>query len=265
MKRIAFIAICIFLTAIIVQCQWHKAVYGSLIQDKYGATVQFLTTDSNRAVYLIFTADSMFEGGNYALDILKDKNCKASFFFTGNFLRDSVSNGAVIRRAIDEGHYVGPHGDRHILLADWNDERSTLVDADSALADMKSNLSALSVYGVDTLTTRYVVPSFEWYNRVHTEAFARSGMITIGLTPGFTTYLDFTTPDMPKYCSADSIWHSFSNRLKDEDISGSIILIHLGTSDLRQDKFYRYLPQMIDSLCRYGYKVRALPTADAAR
>lgn len=224
------------------------------ITDSYGAVSQMKSHDGiERPVYLIFTADSMFEGGNFALDVLHAKKAVASFFFTGNFLRDSLQNKSVIDRAIADGHYVGAHGDRHILLADWDENRTTLARADSALRDMQDCMVELSKYGIDTLLTRYVVPSFEWYNREHTEIFSRNGYITVTLSPGLLTYLDFTVPEMTAYCTSDSIWENFTENLKNDNLSGKIILIHLGTQSDRVDKFYLRLPAMIDSLQARGY------------
>lgn len=225
--------------------------------DCYGAVIEMAPGDtSERPVYLIFTADSLFEGGNFALDVLRESNAKASFFFTGNFLRDSLRNKRVIDRVIDDGHYVGAHGDRHILLADWDDKRTTLASADSALRDMQNCMVELSKYGIDPLEARYVVPSFEWYNAEHTDIFRRNGFVTVSLSPGLLTYLDYTIPEMSAYCTSDSIWDNFVDNLQNDNLLGKIILIHLGTQPERHDKFYRRLPEMIDSLLNRGYTLQ---------
>ncbi|MCH5219550.1 MAG: polysaccharide deacetylase family protein [Muribaculaceae bacterium] len=224
----------------------------SITYDRCGATVAMPSPD-NKSVYLIFTADSMFEGADFALTCLKEHNVKASFFFTGNFLRDSVRNSPVIKRVIREGHYVGPHSDRHILLADWDSCRSTLVSPDSAVTDIMANIDELSSYGVMPTDVSYIVPPYEWYNAVHIKAYRDAGFIPVNPSPGFLSYRDYTTPDMEDYFSSDSIWSNFLENIRNRDINGEFIILHLGTQDSRTDKFYYRLPEMIDSLVARGY------------
>ena len=255
MRNIIIVAAFLLSALMSLRCSHKNMSYTLCDTDKYGSTIR-IKQDGKKEIFLIFTADSMFEGGTFALDILKENECKASFFFTGNFLRDSLRNGYIVNRVLSEGHYLGPHGDKHILLADWDDQRRPLATPDSAVADMRACIERIPASIAGTL---YVVPSFEWCGSEHTKAFREAGMTPLGLTPGFLTYRDYTTPDMMQYASSDSIWNNFIERLNSEDISGSIVLIHLGTSDLRTDKFYDYLPRMIDSLRLHGYNVNRLP------
>lgn len=226
--------------------------------DRHGGIIRLKQPERGRTVHLIFTADSMFEGAPYALDALSERGIKASFFFTGNFLRDSIRNGDIVRRVIAEGHYVGGHGDRHILLADWDTDRTPLVGADSAVADMDANYLELSRYGVDTTRNRVVVPSYEWYAKCHTDAFRAAGYIPISPSPQFITYRDYTTPDMAEYCPSDSIWQDFLEKSNRADADGAIIIVHLGTQDARTDKFYTRLPEMLDTLSARGFNVTPL-------
>ena len=49
---------------------------------------------------------------------------------------------------------------------------------------------------------------------------------------------------------------------KEEGLNGHLLLIHLGTSDLRTDKFYNnYLETMIKALKKKGYRFVPLRTA----
>lgn len=226
--------------------------------DRCGATVGIARPALGKTFHLIFTADSMFEGGEYALDLLRDRGIKASFFFTGNFLRDSLRNGAIVRRAISEGHYVGPHSDRHILLADWDEGRTTLVTPDSAVADMRANFALLAEYGVDTTASRILVPPYEWYNPSHIKAYRRAGYEPVSPTPGILTYRDYTTPDMPDYYDSDSIWRATMRYEATKGMDGAIIILHLGTQDIRTDKFYHRLPALIDTLAARGYSPQRL-------
>ena len=227
-------------------------------RDRHGATNRLRHGAGEKTVYFIFTADSMFEGGDYALDVLKEKDVKASFFVTGNFLRDSVRNAPVLTRITGESHYLGSHGDRHILLADWDASRSVLATPDSAVRDMDDCQELLKAYVPDIKKHKYVVPPFEWYNATHISAYRQAGYIPLSICPGVLTYADYTTPDMEQYVSSDSIWSNFVDNLENADLDGRFILLHLGTDDTRTDKFYYRLGEMIDSLQSHGYRPAGL-------
>lgn len=220
--------------------------------DRCGAIIS-LPQLNEKVIYLIFTADSMFEGGEYALDILNKRNIKASFFFTGNFLRDTLHNRQIIERVVNNGHYIGPHSNSHILLADWDENRTTLVTADSAISDILTNIAELSIYGIDTSKVKYIVPPYEWYNKSHIDAYRSVNLLPVNPSPGFLTYRDYTTPDMDDYYSSDTIWHNFMENIRNRDINGEIIILHLGTQDARTDKFYYRLPALLDTLISKGY------------
>lgn len=218
--------------------------------DRSGCTVGAPT--DRRAIHLIFTADSMFEGGPFALDCLEERAIKASFFFTGNFLRDR-SNDSIVNRVIESGHYVGPHGDRHILLADWDENRTPLVTPDSALRDMDDNYTELKRFGIEKGRARTIVPPYEWYNRVHIEAYRSAGLSPVSPSPGIETFRDYTTPDMSDYRDSEYLWTQLLAREKSHGLDGAIMILHLGTQDVRTDKFYHRLPALIDTLTSLGY------------
>jgi hypothetical protein len=65
---------------------------------------------SKKIIYITF--DQGYENGytDRILDTLKEKNVKTVFFVTGPYLE---KNDRLIRRFVDEGHYVGNHTVRH--------------------------------------------------------------------------------------------------------------------------------------------------------
>lgn len=220
--------------------------------DRQGCTVRIDTL--RPAVRLIFSADSMFEGGAYALDVMRSRDVQASFFFTGNFLRDTA-NRAIIESAIADGHYVGPHGDRHILLADWDAERTPLVSVDSMLADWQANYAELRRFGIERDSARHVLPSFEWCSALHTGAMRADGLIPVNIIPGVDTYRDYTTPDMAEYKTSDYMLAHLWDFEERRGLNGAVIILHLGTQPARTDKLYRHLPEIIDTLRARGYSV----------
>lgn len=230
--------------------------------DRHGA-ITAIDADSP-TIHLIFTADSLCEGFPHILSALRRHNVKASFFVTGNFLRDTTHT-PLINKIIADGHYLGPHSDRHILLADWDDARTPLATPDSAVADIEANYTELSRFGIDRHTAPYIVPPYEWYNRVHIDAYTRAGLKPISPTPGIQTYRDYTTPDMPDYHTADSIWNQLLDRETTHTLNGAIIIIHPGTQDIRTDKFYLRLDTLIDTLTARGYHFAPMPGSPPAK
>lgn len=225
------------------------------VYDRYGCMIRHNVGD--REIHFIFSADSMFEGGSYALDVLDSTGIKASFFFTGNFLRDSA-NAPIIRRVINSGHYLGPHSDGHILLCDWDEARTTLVDADSLLLDLDRNFAELARFGVSRDSALYVLPPFEWCNAMHGEAYKKAGYKPVQPSPGILTYRDYTTPDMKEYHSSERMLTQLYEFERKKGLDGVMLILHLGTQSIRADKLYHHLPSIIDSLTTLGYKFARL-------
>ncbi len=88
---------------------------------KYGMTA--ITNDEGR-IYLTF--DEGYEYNNNTtkiLDILAEKNCKATFFITMHFAK---ANPQLVRRMIDEGHVVGNHSVNHPTMPNITLEQASL-------------------------------------------------------------------------------------------------------------------------------------------
>lgn len=208
---------------------------------------------SEKVVFLIFPADSAFEGATPILNALEKNDVKASFFLTGNCLRNQ-DHRPVIERIIANGHYLGGHSDKHILYAGWDNRDSLLVSADSLIADFRNNMRELADYGVDTDKTPYYLPPYEWYNKESVRIVESLGQITINYTPGIRTAADYTISGMKNYMSSQSLLDSLYQFEKDNGLDGCLILIHPGTHHERTDKFYNYLDDIIKNLKKKGYR-----------
>jgi hypothetical protein len=164
-------------------------------RDNRGGIVRM--NPGSREIYLAFTADERFEGGLTVLETLKKHGIKSSFFLTGNCLRNPQWQD-LVQEVISQGHYVGPHGDRHLLYAPWEgDVEKSLVSPDSLRSDISDNMAELARAGVDLSQVRWFMPSYEHFNTETVRVTASMGMELIHLTPGILTRADYTTPDMP--------------------------------------------------------------------
>jgi len=91
-----------------------KVLLKRLLQSVTFSKIFWFEYASTRSVYLTFD-DGPNENTKYILDVLKEKNVKATFFVVGNEVR---KNHAVLQRLHDEGHTIGLHGMTHQRLSD---------------------------------------------------------------------------------------------------------------------------------------------------
>lgn len=245
------ITVLITLVALVVAC---TPTTRHRVSDPYGAVVRM---SNDKTIHLVFSADSAFEGAPMALDAMKARNVKGSFFFTGRFLRMS-ENDSIINRIIADGHYVGGHSDAHLQYADWDKSHTNLVADDSLLNDLQLNYRELNRWNITPQSAPYYLPPYEWYNAQNVAVINSTGLVTINFTPGLWTSDDYTTPDMENYRSSQELLDLLYDFELQYTLNGAIMLIHLGTHPLRTDKFYHHLPAIIDSLSTMGYRFRTL-------
>ena len=227
------------------------------LKDDQGAVIRFNPSEKN--IYLTFTADTQFEGGEHVLQVLKKHNIKGSFFFTGNFLRNPEFK-SITKKIVEQGHYVGAHSDGHLLYCDWENRDSTLVSFEVFETDLKNNFRELEKFGVKPAEARWFMPPYEWYNRQIVDWSRNLGLEVVNFTPGTGTNADYTTPGMDNYKSSVKI---YTNLLQFEQehlngLNGSILLIHPGTAPERTDKFYRILEDVIRHFSSRGYQFKSL-------
>jgi peptidoglycan/xylan/chitin deacetylase (PgdA/CDA1 family) len=194
----------------------------------------------------------MFEGGEHVLNALKKNRIKASFFFTGNFLRLPEFEN-ITKKIIADGHYVGAHSDRHLLYCDWTKRDSLLIDYIEFIKDLRENYRELSRFGIQHEDAGFYMPPFEWYNKKIVDWCAQIGIDVVNFTPGTGTNADYTTPEMKNYRSSGVLYRKLMEFEEKENLNGAIILIHPGTSVLRMDKFYLKLNELINELKQKGY------------
>ncbi len=215
---------------------------------------------SKPKIYLIFSDHEYGEGLDFILRVLKKNKIKASFFFTGDFLRNKKFEKS-IKRLIKDGHYLGPHSDRHVLYCDWLRRDSLLINQDDFNKDLLNNLSELRKYGIDTKSLKYFLPPFEWYNQDIVNWTKLFGMDVISFTSGTYTNADYTTSDMKNYLSSEEIIQKLLEKHKKDPngLNGCILLFHAGTNPQRTDKLYLKLDEIIKTLNENGYTFSKLP------
>ncbi|MDH3244165.1 MAG: polysaccharide deacetylase family protein [Saprospiraceae bacterium] len=207
-------------------------------------------------IYLSFTGGDYNDGGKWISKVLKKKKVKAHFFLTGDFYRDR-KNEQLIRRLIRQGHYLGPHSDKHLLYAPWTNRDSLLVTEDEFKRDLENNYREIVRFGINRAISRFFMPPYEWYNQQISSWTNEMGSILVNFTPGTRSNADYTTPDMgERYIGSEEIYDSIIDfeKTSSSGLNGFILLLHVGTHPSRTDKFYYLLPPLIDSLRSLGYQ-----------
>ncbi len=203
---------------------------------------------------LIFTGGSFGDGGPHIRQVLRAKGVKAGFFFTGDFYRTPEFEG-VIRGLAADGHYLGPHSDRHLLYCPWEDREKTLVTREEFRADLEANFREMERFGVARRKPHLFIPPYEWYNREIAAWSREMGLVLFNFTPGTSSNADYTTPSMPGYLASQAIYDRILAYEKTDPrgLNGFILLVHIGTDPARTDKFYLRLGDLIDELNKRGY------------
>jgi endoglucanase len=208
-----------------------------------GAIVRMDTTKSE--IYLCFTAHDFSDGFDTILSTLNKHNIKASFFLTGDFCRNPA-NKKTINRLKSEGHYIGPHSDKHLLYCSWEKRDSLLVTHDVFISDLENNYSELERCGITKSKAKVFLPPYEWYNDSIAAWTDNERIILVNNSKGTITSQDWTFPDKDKpYYSSDSLIKNLFLYEKNKGLNGYILLIHPGTDPRRKDKFYLHLDTIL--------------------
>jgi peptidoglycan/xylan/chitin deacetylase (PgdA/CDA1 family) len=208
--------------------------------------------DQGKRIALLFTGHEFAEGGEVVLDELKRRGAKASFFFTGDFMR-RAGFAPLIRRIVADGHYLGPHSDKHLLYCSWEDAR-TLVTRAAFRRDVEDNVREIERFGVRRDAIRYWVPAYEWANRDILEWSAERGLRTVGIFLGGTrAHTDYMCDDDPKFVPSQRILDSILERERTSGLSGAEVLMHIGAGPCRTDKLHTRIGELLDRLGERGY------------
>ena len=210
---------------------------------------------SRRELALIFTGGDFADGGPHIRQVLAEKQVRAGFFFTGDFYRDPAK-AELIRGLIRDGHYLGPHSDKHLLYAPWENRDSSLVSQRLFEDDLLLNMAEMMPFGLPNYEDKIFIPPYEWYNEQHVRWAQEMGITLFNFTPGTSSNADYTTPDMRGYRPSQQIWDKIFEfeKLDPHGLNGFILLIHIGTDPRRTDKFYLRLGALIDTLLEKEYR-----------
>ena len=204
---------------------------------------------------MVFTGDEFADGGEHIRLTLKKHHTPASFFFTGN-LYSNPDFQTLIKELKKDGHYLGPHSDKHLLYADWIKRDSLLIDKQEFRKDLLANFDRMKKFNVSKQDVPYYIPPYEWYNKTTVIWAKELGLQTLNFSSGTRSNADYTYPAMGKnYRSSNEIYQSILQyeATAEHGLNGFILLIHIGTDSRRTDKFYYKLDQLLSELENKNY------------
>lgn len=237
--------------AMLLSCAFLSAVTGPF-ERRDGGIVRGET--SVKRVALEFTGHEFAEGAVTILDQLAAHQAKASFFLTGDFVRHPEF-APLIARMVREGHYVGPHSDKHLLYCSWEAGKKTLVTREVFSRDLEDNVAALARHGVSRGHARYFVPAYEWYNAEIAAWSAELGLQVINFTTGTRANADYTEEADANFVPSSTIVRSILDRERAADgLNGFLLLMHVGSGPGRRDKMHDRLGEILDALSARGYE-----------
>jgi len=215
---------------------------------------------TQKEIALVFTGDTFADGGAHICRVLLQQQSKASFFFTGNFYRNSDFK-TLITGLLADGHYLGAHSDAHLLYCAWENRDSLLVTPEQFTMDLAANYREMEKFGIAKTAARYFLPPYEWYN-VTISAWTQAwGLQLVNYTPGTRSPADYTYPEMQaRYVPSAKIYQSILSYETShaEGLNGFILLSHIGTDPRRTDKFYFRLEKLLQTLRDKGYRFKRI-------
>ena len=254
MKSVLFIVACVtLLSSLFPQSNPRKR-----LETHAGGIIR--TDRTTREIHLVFTGHEFADGGEIILGVLKKHGIKASFFFTGDFYRNTQFS-TLITLLKQDGHYLGAHSDKHLLYCSWEKRDSLLVTKESFQNDVLSNYVEMKRFGIEHSAARAFLPPFEWYNDSISSWTKELGLVLVNFTPGTYSNADWTHPELgSQYLSSDSIYSRILRyeATKPDGLNGFILLSHIGTDARRKDKFYLRLDDLITALKAKGYRFTLL-------
>jgi peptidoglycan/xylan/chitin deacetylase (PgdA/CDA1 family) len=209
---------------------------------------------SKKTLALVFTGGDFGEGTGHILDVLKANQLKASFFFTGGYIR-KPDHQDYLKRIVAEGHYLGPHSDAHALYCPWEDRSKTLVTEAFFKSDLKKNIDDLRRFGGlrDESKPVYFIPPYEWYNADQSRWAKEMGVVLFNFTPGSGSNRDWAPEDHKSFAASQKIIDDILTyeRKEEHGLNGFLLLLHVGSQ--RKDKAFLLLDPLLKELVKRGY------------
>jgi len=233
------------------QPEKNRIVEGGIVQ----------TDNTKKQISLVFTGNEYADGAKKIRKALRKNKVKASFFFTGDFLRKRKFK-SFVKDIKKDGHYIGAHSDQYLQYCQLANRNSLLIDKGLFISDLKENFIELEKFDIQKSDAPLFVPPFELYNDSISQWCKEVGLTLVSFTPSTRCNADNTIPEMREmYFSSEEIYNNIMTVESKETLNGHILLFHIGSDPRRTDKFYTRLSGLISELKSKGYEFTDLKKA----
>jgi peptidoglycan-N-acetylglucosamine deacetylase len=196
-----------------------------------GTTVRSAAVANQKLVALTFDDGPWPKTTGLILQILKNYNAKATFFWVG---QEAKRRSAITKKVVAAGHALGNHT--------WN-HRYHVVEAPEARRELRS-VQQLLQQDLKVTPTLFRPPGGRLHNGLAKEAKRQGYVVVMWSVLSRDTYPDATVT---------SIWRNVVDGVK----PGSIVLMHDGGG--RRDKTVKALPKILATLRKRGYRFVTVP------
>ncbi len=222
--------------------EFETPYYQDLYPDLYDTLPEIQYSATEPTVYLTFD-----DGPSYVtaevLDVLKEKDVKATFFVMGTGL-ESESGQALLKRIADEGHTIAVHTYSHDFTQVYASVESFLDDFYQVWAQIKE------ITGVSASIFRFPGGSINVYN-----ASISQDIISEMLRRGYVYYDWNASADDAVSSTAASASSIFTAATSTRGYTRVILLMH---DSYAKDTTAEALPDIIDYYLEMGYAIAPL-------
>lgn len=217
--------------------------YAKLSEEELERFNKIYRHQDEKRVFFTFDDGPSYNVTPYILDLLKQENIKATFFVLGNKVE---ANPAIVKRAYDEGHYIGNHGYSHKYDDIYSNVDAVINEYNQANNAIKN---ALQDSKYNSLVFRFPGGSSGGkYHDLKMEAKAK-------LASNGIASVDWNalTNDSAGAKTKEKIMESFYSTVKNK--SSIVLLMHDAGDKILT---YECLPEMISYFRENGYSFKSM-------
>ncbi len=206
--------------------------------------------DNEKVAYLTFDDGPSEYVTDEILDVLKEKDVKATFFVLGSMVDKNDYAKKALKRIVKEGHAIGNHGycHRYDVLYPGN-----VVNVDSFMADMKKSEDAMKEVLGDSFSTsviRFPGGHGSWDTSAIDPVLQEKGY----------SYIDWNTLNgdaESQGLSSEQLLGRLKETVSDLEGNNDVIVVLMHDTDEKQSTA-QYLSNAIDYLRSQGYEFKTL-------
>jgi peptidoglycan/xylan/chitin deacetylase (PgdA/CDA1 family) len=214
---------------------------------------------NDKILALTFDAGSAANGADSIIQILQEYELELTFFLTGMFIKKFPD---IVQNLISNGHELANHTYTHPHLTSFsvNQIHKNLMHTDrSFIYDQLNRTDSLYYQRFrQHLKPYWRAPFGEINNQILMWA-AELGYKHIGWSSGCDTRDWVSDQDSELYRTSEEIYQHLIELESKDRLRGAVILMHIHT-DRADDKPFKILPKLIDTLHNRGYKIVPIST-----